>query len=160
MEYNGITFTEDMIWALAITMVIYYTVLAFYCHTLKRTLDLIAEGNRFLKPKLAWLAMIPIFNIYWNFVIASRMSDSLTNEFYDRKIPEEEYPGKVTGTTYAILIALANFPVSQGLSVFTGLFSLYFFIRYWIKIDNFRVLLKEHNRYLMLQKESNEHETT
>ena len=159
MEYNGITFTEDMIWALIITMVIYYTVLAFYCRTIKKTLDLIAEENRFLTPRSAWLAIIPIFNIYWNFVIASRLSDSLTNEFYDRKIPEEEFPGKVTGTTYAVLIALANFPVSQELSLLTGLFSFYFFIRYWIKIDNFRTLLKEHNRYLASQKTENEHET-
>ena len=87
------------------------------------------------------------------------MSDSLTNEFYDRKIPEEEFPGKVTGTTYAILIAFANFPISQGLSVIIGMFSLYFFVRYWIKIDNFRVLLKEHNRYLQQQNKPDKHET-
>jgi len=159
MEYNGITLTDDMIWALVIALLISYVVRAFYCNTLKRTLDLIAENNRCIKPKMAWLAIIPLFSIYWNFVIASRLADSLTNEFYDRKIPEEEDPGKKTGITYSILIALANIPVFQGFTMFVALFSLVFFVQYWVKIDNFRVLLKEHNRFLAQKAEQKEHET-
>src|SRR5690606_38173933 len=136
MELNGVALTEDMIWALVIAGIFSYTVRAFYCHTLKKTLDLIAEENRCLKPKMVWLAIITIFSIYWNFVIASRLSDSLTNEFYDRKIAEEDSPGKNAGNTYSIFIALANIPISQSFSVVAGVFSIYFFIKYWIKIDN------------------------
>jgi len=158
MEFNGITFTEDMIWALAIAAIASYTTRAFYCNTLKKTLDLISENNRCMKPTMAWLALIPLFSIYWNFVIASRMSDSLTNEFYDRKIPEEEDPGKKTGNIYSISTALANIPLFQGFSMIAAIFSIVYFIRYWIRIDNFRVLLKEHNRFLAQEKEQKEHE--
>jgi len=158
MEFNGITFTEDMIWALAIAAIASYTIRAFYCNTLKKTLDLISEDNRCMKPIMAWLALIPLFSIYWNFVIASRMADSLTNEFYDRKIPEEEDPGKKTGSIYSISTALANIPLFQGFSMIAAVFSIVYFIRYWIKIDNFRVLLKEHNRFLAQEKEQKEHE--
>lgn len=158
MEYNGVTFTEEMIWLLAIIAIISYTIRGFYCHTLKKTLDLISEENRCMQPKMAWLAIIPLFSIYWNFIIATRMSDSLTNEFYDRKIPEEENPGRATGLTYATLIAFANFPFFQGFAVAVALVSIIFFIKYWIKIDNFRVLLKEHNRYKAYRKEQEEHE--
>jgi len=159
MEINGVALTEDMMWALVIAGIFSYLVRAFYCNTLKKTLDLVAEENRCIKPSMVWLALIPLFSIYWNFVIASRMADSLTNEFYDRKIAEEESPGKNTGISYAIFIVLANIPISQSFYVVAGVFSLYFFIKYWIKIDNFRALLKEHNRYLANKKDQQEHET-
>jgi len=112
-----------------------------------------------MQPNMVWLALIPLFSIYWNFVIASRMADSLTNEFYDRKIPEEEDPGKKTGITYSILIALASIPFFQAFAVVTALMSLVYFIKYWIKINGFRMLLKEHNHFLALKKEQQEHET-
>jgi len=159
MEYNGITLTEDMIWALSIAAIASYAIRAFYCNTLKKTLDLVSEENRLMKPKMVWLAMIPLFSIYWNFVVASRMSDSLTNEFYDRKIPEEEDPGKKTGYIFSMLVALASLPLFQGFTLVVGLFSIIFFIKYWKTVDNFRVLLKEHNLFLAQTKEREEHET-
>ena len=158
MEYNGVTLTEEMIWVLAIVAIISYTVRGFYCHTIKRTLDLISEDNRCMQPKMAWLAIIPLFSIYWNFIIATQMSDSLTNEFYDRKIPEEENPGRKTGLTYSTLIALANFPFFPSFAVALALVSIVYFIKYWIKVDNFRVLLKKHNRHIAYRKDHEEHE--
>lgn len=148
MDINGITLTDEMIQMAVVIGIIGYTVRAFYCRTLKKTLDLIGEENRCMKPKQAWLALVPLFSIYWNFVVASRMADSLTNEFYDRKIAEEEDPGKRTGLMYAVFVLLMNIPLLQSFTITAALFSIIFFIRYWVKIDNFRVLLEEHNRFL------------
>ncbi len=138
--------TPDVYWALGVGIMMSLLVRFFYCKTLYNTLKLIAEGNRFMKPREAWLAMIPIFSIYWNFMIASHLSNSLTNEFFDRKIAEEENPGKTAGITYALLLALANCPISSGFMIAMGICSFVFFIRYWIKVDHFRTLLVEHNR--------------
>src|SRR5690606_23507796 len=110
VEVNDIEITQEMYWTLGIGIVLNLLIRFFYCNTLRKTLKLIAEENRFMKPREAWLAMIPLFSIYWNFVIARNLSDSLTNEFYDRKIAEEENPGKSAGLTYAFLIAIANLP--------------------------------------------------
>lgn len=159
MEYNGVTLTEDMIWALAIIAVMSYAVQIFYCRTLKKTLNLVSEDNRLIKPNAVWLTLIPIFSIYWNFIVVSKISDSLTNEFFDRKIPEEENPGRNTGISYSILLALANIPLIQGVSIVAGFLAIVYFIKYWIKIDNFKVLLEEHNRFLANKKEQKEHET-
>lgn len=148
MEINGVTLTDEMIQMAVVLGVVSYTARAFYCRTLQKTLQLVREENRFMKPQHSWFALIPLFSIYWNFVIASKLADSLTNEFYDRKIAEEEHPGKRTGIIYAVFVLLMNIPLLQSFTVTVMIFSIIFFIRYWVKIDNFKVLLEEHNRFL------------
>lgn len=142
------TLTEDMMWAVTIIYIISLIVRAFYCLTLSKTLKTIAEENQLLKPWMAWMALIPIVNLYWNFVIANRMADSLTNEFYDRKIAEEENPGRLLGLSYAIFMIVASIPIIPSISFVAGVFTLYYFIRYWVKIDYFRVLILEHQRFV------------
>lgn len=158
VEIKDMEITPEMYWALGIGIVVSLLIRFFYCNTLRKTLNLIAEGNRFMKPWEAWLAMIPIFSIYWNFMIAMHMSNSLTNEFYDRKIAEEENPGRSTGLTYACFIAMANLPISSGFMVVTGIVSFVFFVRYWIKMDHFKTVLVEHNRFINSNKDLPEKE--
>lgn len=139
--------TPDMYGVLILGVLLSLGIRLFYCNTVRKTLKLIAEENRHMKPREAWLAMIPIFTIYWNFKIAERLANSLTNEFYDRKIAEEENPGQAIGYSYSILFALGYIPISSGFIFVMGLFSFIFFIRYWLKISNFKALLEEHNKY-------------
>lgn len=148
MEYNGITLTEDMVWAATIISIVSLIIRAFYCLTLSRTLKTVAEENRHLKPWMVWMALVPIVSLYWNFIIANRMADSLTNEFYDRKIAEEENPGRLFGLSYAIFVVIASFPLIPSISFVAGIFALYYFIRYWVKIDYFRILIIEHQRFV------------
>lgn len=148
--------TPDMYWVLILAGLLSLVIRFFYCNTISKTLKLIVEENRHMQPRQAWLAMIPIFTIYWNFKIAERVADSLTNEFYDRKIAEEENPGKAIGYSYAVLFALGYIPVSSGFIFVMGVFSFIFFIRYWLKISNFKALLVEHNRFTE-SNESNKH---
>ncbi len=119
----------------------------FYANTIRKTLLLIAPENRLMEPNLAWLVVIPFFNIYWNFVVASRLADSLTNEFYDRKIAEEENPGRASGMLYAWLFLLSNIPLPPFILITIGLLSMVYFIVYWVKVNNFRNLLAEHQNF-------------
>lgn len=138
-------FTQVLVAVLIATLLIW----ALYANTIRKTLKLIAPENRFLAPNMAWLLVIPVYNIYWNFVMAARLSDSLTNEFFDRKIAEEESPGRHMGIRYAILYLLSNipFPAFIGLTFF--LVGVVYFITYWVKIYNFMLLLEEHNKFLI-----------
>jgi len=129
--------------AVAIQLLIW----GFYANTIRRTLLLIAPENRLMSPEQAWLLIIPLFNIYWNFSVASRLADSLTNEFYDRKIAEEENPGKSTGTWYAWLFLVTNMPLPSFLVLAAGLLALGYFVAYWVKVSNFRSLLIEHEKF-------------
>lgn len=148
MDLNSFSWTSEMYWALGLGMVISLIVRFFYCRSIRNLLQMIASENRFLEPKHAWLAMIPVFSIYWNFVIAIRVSNSLNNEFYDRQIAEEDRPGLVSGISYAIFALLVNIPLGAFFITFFGMLTLLYFIRYWVKVENFRALLFEHNRFL------------
>ena len=54
--------------------------------TLSKALRRCAPENRTMEPGMVWLYLIPIFNLYWQFVTVNRVSESLKNEFYARGI--------------------------------------------------------------------------
>src|SRR5690606_20360778 len=111
---------------------------AFYAYTVQGLLKQIAPENRFLEPGQVWFVLVPLVSIYWNFVIAVRVSDSLTNEFFDRKIAEEENPGRYAGIRYAILFLL-SIPFSGIIGLTFLLLALVYFVAYWIKLYNFKL---------------------
>jgi len=45
-----------------------------------RTLRVIRPEYRELRPGLVWLQLIPIFNLYWIFVVVTRIADSISKE--------------------------------------------------------------------------------
>ncbi|MBS1664485.1 MAG: hypothetical protein JST68_25795 [Bacteroidetes bacterium] len=48
--------------------------------TQQNTLRLIRSENRELNPGLVWLQLIPLFNLYWIFVVVTRIADSISKE--------------------------------------------------------------------------------
>lgn len=136
-----------MIQLIGAVFVIRLLIWLFYANTVRRTLLLIAPENRLMAPNLAWLLAVPLLNIYWNFVVASRLADSLTNEFFDRKIAEEENPGRANGMLYAWLFLLSNIPLPPFILITIGLLSMVYFIVYWVKVNNFRNMLVEHEKF-------------
>lgn len=146
MKLDNTELTPDMYGLLVVMVLLSLLIRYFYCNTIRKTLSLIKEENRHMQPREAWLAMIPFFAIYWNFKISEAMANSLTNEFFDRKIAEEENPGKALGYSFSILFALSYIPLTPGFILFMGIFSFVFFIRYWLKVSTFKTILEEHNR--------------
>ncbi|WP_257667353.1 hypothetical protein [Parapedobacter tibetensis] len=147
MNINYENLTPEMMQLVGAALLIRLLIWVFYANTIRKTLLLIAPENRLMEPNLAWLVVIPFFNIYWNFVVASRLADSLTNEFYDRKIAEEENPGRASGMLYAWLFLLSNIPLPPFILITIGLLSMVYFIVYWVKVNNFRNLLAEHQNF-------------
>lgn len=139
--------SPEMIQAAIAVFLIRTLIWAFYANTIRKTLLLVAPANRLMTPGQAWLLVVPFFNIYWNFAVASRLADSLTNEFYDRKIAEEENPGRSSGTWYAWLFLLTNIPLPPFILITLFLLSITYFIIYWAKVSNFRNLLVEHEKF-------------
>src|SRR5262249_25557732 len=64
--------------------------------------------NRLMEPGLVWLSFIPIFNIIWNFFIATRVPDSLRNEFRNRGQDDGSDYGKAIGLTNAVLSVVST----------------------------------------------------
>lgn len=145
IDYQNLS--PEMVQLLIAVLLVRLLIWAFYANTVRKTLSLIVPENRLMTPAQAWLLTIPFFNIYWNFVVVSRLADSLTNEFYDRKIAEEENPGRATGRWYAWLFLLSSIPLAPFIFFSCVLLSFVYFIGYWIKVNNFRNLLSEHERF-------------
>ncbi len=145
IDYENLS--PEMIQAAVAVFLIRLLIWVFYANTIRKTLLLITSENRLMAPNQAWLLVIPFFNIYWNFSVAARLSDSLTNEFYDRKIAEEENPGRAAGIWYAWLFLLSNIPLPPFILISVFLLSITYFIAYWVKVSNFRNLLLEHEKF-------------
>jgi len=144
IDYENLS--PEMIQLVVAVFIIRLIVWAFYANTVRKTLERVSPENRLMAPNQAWLLVIPFFNIYWNFSVASRVADSLTNEFYDRKIAEEENPGRIAGMWYAWLFLLSSIPLPAFILVTIGLLSIIYFVSYWVKVNNFRNLLVEHGK--------------
>lgn len=151
MELNLDSLTPDMMLAVWIVFAARIIIWAFYANTVRKTLQVIAEGNRFLRPSQAWLLVIPLFNIYWNFVVVRAVSNSLNNEFFDRKIAEEENPGLMTGILYCWIFMLSHIPFPAFILLVFLVMGIIYFIQYWVKINHFRLLIKEHDRFVAKQ---------
>ncbi len=147
MNFDLESISPDMLKIAGAFYLIKVLVRLFYANTIRNTLLRVSPENRFMTPNQAWLVVIPFFNLYWNFQIAARLSDSLTNEFFDRKIAEEENPGRRAGVFFAWTSLLAAVPFPPFIIITLSLVSFVYFISYWVKINNFRNLLAEHDRF-------------
>ncbi|MEI5983281.1 MULTISPECIES: hypothetical protein [Sphingobacterium] len=144
----------DELYRLSIFVFIFTLIVwALYANTIRKTLALIAPENQFIKPNQAWILVIPFINVYWNFEVARKLSYSLNNEFFDRKIEVEENPALKAGLAYAwsFLIYLTPFGLFFPIPVFVTFViffvMLIYFISYWYKVNQFRELIIEHNKW-------------
>lgn len=143
------TQVTHLVWAISF---VFLVVWVLYARTVHGLLTKIKEENRFVAPQQAWVLVIPFLNVYWNFFIARRISDSLNNEFFDRKIAEEEMPGLGAGLSFAWMFFLAHLLFLPPFMLMTfSLLSIIYFIRYWVKIYHFKLLLEEHDQFLNKQ---------
>ncbi len=113
-----------------------------FANTVRKTLLYINEENRCMLPNQSWLLALPFFNIYWNFVVVKRLTDSLNNEFHDRKIAVEENPTQKEGYIYAGSYLTGNFPLPTFIKYIVSIVTLVGFIMYWVKVNQYRKILK------------------
>ncbi len=136
--------TNDMALYMLIGGIVRIIIWIFFALTLYRTLKLVKKDNLCILPSQAWFVAVPIFNIYWNFEVAKRLTDSLNNEFYDRKVEVEERPTQKWGLIFAWTFLLTNIPLPPFVLTIIGILHLVYFITYWVKINEYKTLLRMH----------------
>lgn len=111
----------------------------FFLFSLQKTLELIDISSRTMHPAQVWLALIPIFSFIWEFIMVSRISDSIRNESNRLHIPlEEPKPAYRIGLTMAILSVCGIVP---GIDVIASLASAVAMIFYWKKVIWYKKLI-------------------
>jgi len=146
MEVNLDNLSPDMIRTIWIMLAARVVIWLFYANAVRKLMLVISAENRFMNPAQAWWLAIPFVNIYWNFLVARNLSNSLNNEFFDRKIAEEENPGLGKGLMFAWMFLLSHIPFPTFILLTFFILGTVYFIQYWVKVANFRNLLLEHNR--------------
>lgn len=106
----------------------------FYILTLQKALNKCNPENRDMSPGLIWLYLIPLFNLFWHFMIVFKMASSLEKEFKSRQIETDPMPGKTLGLVMCILFACSIIPGIGGLISLGGLVC---WIIYWVKIAGY-----------------------
>lgn len=141
------TDVQKLIPYLIIAFIVQVLIWLLFANTIRTTLNLIREENRCILPKQAWLVALPFFNIYWNFVVVRRLTDSLNNEFYDRQVAVEEEPTQKQGYMYAGGYMVSNIPLPAFVGFIASIIAFVGFILYWFKIYEYKKLLREPFQY-------------
>jgi hypothetical protein len=117
----------------------------------QRTLALVRPENRRMPPGQVWLQLIPLFGLVWQFIVISKISDSIRDElntpsgdslFSEDPIPTGHRPTYATGIAYAILFCISIMPIEllQGLASLAG---LVVWIVYWVELSRYTRRLKQ-----------------
>ena len=122
-----------------VAVVIGLIISIFFLLTLSKALSLCHPRNRTMEPGMVWLNFIPCFGIIWIFITVNRISESLKNEFYDRRLPDDGDFGKNLGITYLVLSWLGIIPY---LGILFSIAGLICFILYWVKIAGYNTTLR------------------
>ncbi|HEU4716673.1 MAG TPA: hypothetical protein VFU15_02525 [Bacteroidia bacterium] len=76
-----------------------------------RALSLTQPPARRMEPQNVWLTFVPLFNLYWQFVVTYAVADSLGDEMRRRNyIPRQARPGLSQGMTACIFLCFAVVP--------------------------------------------------
>jgi hypothetical protein len=98
--------------------------------TMSRCLREISPRNRRMEPGQVWLCLIPIFGFVWTIIMIIRVSDSLDDEYYSRRLRPDGDFAKTLGIVYIVSAFIC------------GLVAIVCLIMYWVKIVGYTRTLR------------------
>jgi hypothetical protein len=107
---------------------------------LQNLLKTISAQNRKMDPSMVWLALIPVFQIVWMFIVVSKISESIQAEYSMRGLAVESKPTYSIGLAMCILNVCCIIPFVNFLA---GIALLICIILYWIKTSEFKNAIKQ-----------------
>lgn len=137
---------ESLLIIVALVTVIAMLIVAFlFLWSQQKLLSAIQPGNREMSPGSVWLQLIPVFGIVYQFIVVSRISNSIVNEIESRAtdsviLPEmsmssDKRPLYGVGITYCVLFCCGVFPVIGGIFSLAGFICM---IVYWTQLASYR----------------------
>jgi len=110
--------------------------------SMRSAIENCAPQNREISPGQVWLYLVPLFNLIWQFLMVSRISESIEREFAAREIipasPQEGF-GKGVGIAMCCLTVASVIPI---LGIFAGFAAFVCWIIYWVKIAGYSRVLE------------------
>jgi len=134
-----------------IFLLIFIIPLIFFLLTLQNTLKTISSENRKMPPGNVWLILIPFLGIVWQFIVVSRIADSIKDECAKLNIPvNENRPTYIIGLIYCVSSLLFLIPAIKTIGAFAGLI---LWILYWINVNKYKKLIEANKDNYLLDAE-------
>ena len=101
------------------------------CLMLYKAQEAVPVEHRRIEPGMIWLSLIPLFNLFWNFKVFTKVPESYQSYFNSVGRTDVGDCGRQLGLWYAICAACAIIPC---LGMFAGIASLGLLIMFLVKI--------------------------
>ena len=114
----------------------FLAVIVFFILTQQWTLQAVSPENRKMPPGNVWLQLIPVFNFYWQFIIVTRISESIALEYERLSIEKKEtYPTRAIGMATWVIYFITFIPVVKSVASLAWIIC---FIIYWVMMNECR----------------------
>ena len=114
----------------------FLAVVVFFILTQQWTLQAVSPENRKMPPGNVWLQLIPVFNFYWQFIIVTRISESIALEYERLSIEKKEtYPTRAIGMATWVIYFITFIPVVKSVASLAWIIC---FIIYWVMMNECR----------------------
>lgn len=114
-----------------IGLVIGLAILGLICYLLYTLQQAVPPEHRRIQPGQIWLLLIPLFNLFWIFIVFLRIPESYQSAFAARGMPHLGATEKSIGLAYAICAVCSIIPC---LGLFAALASLVLLIIFLVKM--------------------------
>jgi hypothetical protein len=120
-------------------MAIGIAITAIFCYFISDALSKVpAEYHQKITPGQVWLLLIPLFNLFWNFIVFQRVPETFAAYFQATGRPQPGDYGKQLGLIYAIVAICAIIPC---VGMFAGIAGLVLLILLTVKFSGYKSLI-------------------
>jgi hypothetical protein len=107
-----------------------------FCIMVSKLMKLVAPHNRRMSPGGAWLMLIPLFSLVWQFIMIGHIADSVAAEYRRRGLAlPEDRPAYKIGLWACILGFSGIIPILGFLGAIAGFVMR---IVYWVKLAGYK----------------------
>jgi hypothetical protein len=110
----------------------YFVIKILFLLSVAKCFQQITPRNRQMEPGMVWLNLIPLFDLVWMILTMLRLSDSLRDEYQDRRLQGDDDFGKTFGIITYVLFLVCG-PVGWICAII-----------YWSKISGYTQELMTH----------------
>jgi hypothetical protein len=141
---------ETVIYLTILFLLIFIVIGIFYVLTLYRTMKSITPVNRKIEPGQVWLMFIPIFNLYWSFVVVSKLSNSIASEIRYRTDRLETRPAYASGIIFSsawginsLLNLFGDNALTTVVGGFIALVCIVCWLIHWVQIAQYKRMIEQ-----------------
>ena len=125
-------------WLIVLVFLGFLVIQLLYILCIQRAFHAIDLECRPVAPGLAWLLLIPVFNIVWIFFLVVWMSRGLDRMWENQRLSKRTSGGFGVGLGFGISLALCAVP---GVNLVAWIPALVFWILHWWQVAEVRTLV-------------------